>query len=108
MLDKEEMYRLLSAVTHGHDWAIRALSFSPVPKGDLRPYVGGAPVTMYKKTLDVDKLALLGFTAAEALARPVWDECNYAGWDKGRLIGVFERTFDDLQAAPGVRFWNRE
>ena len=108
MLDAEEMYRLLSAVSHGHDWAIRALSFRPVPKGDLRPYVGGVPVTMYEKTPDVDKLALLGFTAAESFAKPVWDKCNYAGWDKERLTGVFERTFDDLQAAPGVRFWNRE
>ena len=48
MLDEEEMYRLLSAVTHGHDWAIRGLGFSPVLEGDLRPAVGGVPVTMFK------------------------------------------------------------
>ena len=30
MLDKEEMYRLLSAVTHGQGWAIRWIGFSPV------------------------------------------------------------------------------
>ena len=41
MLDEEEMYRLLSAVTHGHNWAIRGLVFSPVLEGDLRPDVGG-------------------------------------------------------------------
>ena len=108
MLDKEEMYRLLSAVTHGHDWAIRALSFSPVPEGDLRPYVGGVPVIMFEKTLDVDKLALFGLTAAKAFAKPVWDKCNYAGWDKERLIGVLDSTFDELGASSGERFWYRE
>ena len=29
MLDEEEMYRLLSAVTHGHGWAIRGLGLQP-------------------------------------------------------------------------------
>ena len=81
MLDEEEMYRLLSAVTHGHDWAIRGLGFRPVPKSDLRPDVGGVPVTMFEKQVDVAKLALLGLIAAKAFARPVWDQCNYAGWD---------------------------
>ena len=100
MLDEEEMYRLLSAVTHGHDWAIRALGFSPIPKGDLRPYVGRVPVTMFEKTLDVDRLALLGLTAAKALAKPVWDKCNYAGWDKERLIGVLHSTFNKLWGGP--------
>ena len=66
MLDEEEMYRLLSAVTHGHGWAIRKLSFSPVLEGDLRPDVGGVPVTMFEKTAHIDYLALLGLTAAKA------------------------------------------
>ena len=105
MLDKEEMYRLLSAVTHGHDWAIRELSFSPVREGDPRPDVGGVPVTMFKKTADVDKLALLGLTAAEAFAKPVWDKCNYAGWDKERLIGVLDSTSDKLGLRASKRFW---
>ena len=108
MLDEEEMYRLLSAVTHGHDWAIRGLGFSPVLEGDLRPAVGGVPVTMFKKAVDVDKLALLGLIAAEAFAKPVWDKCNYAGWDKERLIGVLDSTFDKLGASSGERFWYRE
>ena len=105
MLDKEEMYRLLSAVTHGHDWALINLGFSPVPEGDLRPDVGGVPVTMFKKTVDINKLALLGLTAAEAFAKPVWDKCNYAGWDKERLIGVLDSTFDELRLRPSKRFW---
>lgn len=105
MLDEEEMYRLLSAVTHGHGWAIRVLGFSPVHEGDLRPDVGGVPVAMFKKTVDVDKLALLGLTAAGAFAKPVWDKCNYAGWNKERLIGVLDSTFDKLRLSSRKRFW---
>ena len=108
MLDEEEMYRLLSAVTHGHNWAIRGLVFSPVLEGDLRPDVGGVPVTMFKKAVGVDKLALLGLIAAEAFAKPVWDKCNYAGWDKERLIGVLDSTFDKLGLRASKRFWYGE
>ena len=40
-------------------------------EGDLRPDVGGVPVTMFKKAVGVDKLALLGLIAVEAFAKPV-------------------------------------
>ena len=99
------MYRLLSAITHGHDWAIRGLGFRPVPQSYLRSYVGGVPVTMYEKQVDVDKLVLLGLTAAKAFARPVWDQCNYAGWDNQRLIDVLDSTVDKLGAKSSERFW---
>ena len=106
MLDEEEMYRLLSAVTHGHDWAIRGLGFHPVPDGVLRPDVGGVPVTMFEKQVDVTKLALPGLIAAKAFARPVWDQCNYAGWDTERLIDVLDSTFDKLYLLnSSERFW---
>ena len=105
MLDEEEMYRLLSAVTHGHDWAIRGLGFRPVPQNDLRPEVGEESVTMFEKKVDVCKLALLGLIAAKAFARPVLYQCNYAGWDKQRLIDVLDSTFDKLGAKSSERFW---
>ena len=105
MLDEESKYRLLSAVAHGHEWAIRVLGFSPVPRGDRRPDVGGVPVTMFEKTVDVEKLAVFGLTMANAYAKPVWYKCNYAGWDKERLVGVFESTFDELRIQSSWRFW---
>ena len=72
---------------------------------DLRPAIGGVPVTMFEKVVDVDKLALLGLSAAKAFAKPVWDKCNYAGWDKERLIGVLDSTFDKLEPRASKRFW---
>ena len=105
MLDEEKMYRLLSAVTHGHDWAIRGLGFSPVPEGGLGRDVGGVPVITFEKQIDVNKLALLGLIAAKAIAKPVWDQCNYAGWDDERLIRVLDRASDKLGLRSIERFW---
>ena len=108
MLDEEVMYRLLSAVTHGHSWAIRQLSFAPVSKDRARTDVAGVSVTNFEKTVDVDRLALLGLSAAKAFAKPIWHECLYFGWDKMRLSAILNGTFDDLQAAQAVRFWHSE
>ena len=105
MLNEESMYRLLSAVTHGHVWAIRGLGFKPRAKSSLSRDVGGVPVTMFEKTVDTKALALFGFTAATAFAKPVWYKCNYAGWDKERLTGVLDSTFDELGAQSSSRFW---
>ena len=41
-------------------------------------------------------------------AKPVWYKCRYFGWDEERLIAVFDNTFDELRAAPGVLFWHNE
>ena len=106
MLDEESTYRLLSAVTHGHSWALIGLGFRPVFEGDLSPYVGGISVAMFEKTVNVTSLALFGLIMAKAFAKPVWDKCNYAGWNKERLIRVLDSTFDELLAKPTERFWH--
>ena len=108
MLDEEFMYRLFSAVTHGHSWALTNLGFSLVPEGDLNPDLGGASVRMLEKTVDVTKLALFGLVIARAFAKPVWHQCNYAGWDKEQLIGVLDNTFNKLLASSTERFWHGE
>ena len=108
MLDEESTYRLLSAVTHGHSWALTALGFTRAPEGDPSPDVGGVSVVVFEKTVNVTNLALSGLIMARAFAKPVWDTCNYAGWDKERLIGVLDSTFDELLAKPTERFWHGE
>ena len=105
ILDEEGMYRLSSAVIHGQSWATRTLSSRRVPKGDSKPTIGGVPVVRFQKHVDIDKLAPLGLTAAKAFAKPVWDNCNYAGWDKMRLIGVLDSTYDKLGLKLSERFW---
>ena len=108
MLDEESTYRLLSAVTHGHSWALMDLGFTRAPEGNPSPDVGGVSVAMFEKTVNVTNLALYGLTMARAFAKPVWDKCNYAGWDKERLIGVLDNTFDKLGLRASKRFWYGE
>ena len=107
MLDQEAMYRLLSAVAHGHDWAIRELSYGPVKGQDHRSSIGGSPVTMFEKTVDPKKIAWLGLISLGSLSRPVWYKCLYAGWDKERMKEILDRAFDSLSAREGPRFWNQ-
>ena len=91
ILDEEGMYRLSSAA---HPRAklrqLERLAHAACPKVNSKPTIGGVPVVRFQKHVDIDKLAPLGLTAAKALAKPVWDNCNYAGWDKMRLIGVLD------------------
>jgi len=104
MLDEEIMYRLLSAVTHGHWWAIKTLAFKPVDQpSDLR--IGEVPIYNFTKDINMEGLANLGLCAAKAFAKPVWYHCCYAGWDKAQLTTLLDRVFDKLQARRAVRFW---
>lgn len=105
MLDEEAMYRLLSAVAHGHFWAIRELSYKPMTDHPGGLHVGGVPVSAFEKTPNIKGMAYLGLGAAKALARPLWHQCSYFGWNKVRLMGILDSAFDKLHATPGVRFW---
>lgn len=105
MLNQESMYRLLSAVAHGHNWAIRELSYGPVKGKDYRSSLGGAPVRMFEKTVHPGKIAWLGLISIESIARPVWFRCRYAGWNKERMKRILDRTFDRLKARESLRFW---
>ena len=105
VLDQEEMYRLLSAVVHGHTWAIQSLSYSPVINASLPTSSFGVDTHPFRKCVDVDTQMLLAFTAVNTFARPIWYQCNYAGWDRGKLIELLERICDDLQIKAGERFW---
>jgi hypothetical protein len=105
MLDEEAMYRLLSAVAHGHQWAILGLGFEPTTDQAGGQHIGGVNVSNFQKTANLNGLAYLGMSAAKAFTRPLWNQCHYAGWDEARLTGILEGTFDKLQAKPTVRFW---
>lgn len=104
MLDEEVMYRLLSAVAHGHTWAITLLAFKVVSQtGD--PHMGAVPIHTLEKKLDARSLAELGLCAAKAFARPVWHHCCYFGWDKAKLAMLLDTVFDNLQVERVARFW---
>jgi len=94
MLDEEILYRLLSGVAHGHHWAINQLSYMPTQVADID--IGGVSAKPFEKTTELKGIALLGVTAVKALARPLWNQCRFFGWDALHLEQVFETAADGL------------
>jgi hypothetical protein len=82
-LGESELYRLMSAVAHGHHWAILALCYRqverPAPE-QLRD--GYKPM---KKIVHPAALLMLGATAGRVMGTVTWDQCLYYGWDRGNL-----------------------
>lgn len=102
VLDEGTAYRLLSGVAHGHSWAILGLGFKPA--GEVKE-IGGVAAKPYQKTDDIKGIAYLCVRTAKALARPLWNQCHYFGWDAHRLEEIFENVFDKSQATDAPRFW---
>lgn len=104
MLDEELAYRLLSAVAHGHTWAIQKLGFkeAAVPM----PPTSGVAVTAFEKhSGTIEGYCYLATRAAKSLGLPIWYWCLYFGWDKCRLTAALEATYDEMKATPAIRFW---
>ena len=104
VLDEGITYRILSAVVHGHHWAINQLGYKPV-MGDVD--LGGVLAKKFEKTDDLKGIALLGLCAMKALSRPLWNQCHYFGWDALQLEKILESVADKLSAKPKVRFWRK-
>jgi hypothetical protein len=108
MLDEGVSYRLLSAVAHGHFWALLQIGYKPLSGDSTGQSVGGVKVGLFEKAVDPMKLTYLGNKAARALAIPVWYQCRYFGWDEVRLAEILDRTFDKLHANPAACFWRQQ
>jgi hypothetical protein len=94
VLNDGKMYCLLSAVSHAHAYAIRGLNYLRFEPGD--DVLSNVPVLAFKKNANLPGLALLGLSASMAMARPLWNQCLYYGWDSLRFEEILERTFDGL------------
>ena len=105
MLNEEPLYRLLSAVAHGHHWAIQKLSFALVPSRDSTSAISGASLHGVTKEANVVGMAMLVFESAVALSRTTWYHGLYLGWERNRLVDVLESGFDRLNANASTRFW---
>lgn len=102
MLNEEKTYRLLSAVAHGHMWALINLGYRPT---DDQSEIAGVGFQIMKKTVLVHGMAYIGLSATKAIVRPIWYLWRYMGWEVAPLIELFEHVFDGLQANNNSRFW---
>jgi hypothetical protein len=105
ILNEERAYRLLSAVAHGHNWALLPLGFKRVQGAGGQANIGGVTTTVFDKTDSLRGFAYLGVRAARAFGIPLWNQCRYFGWYEARLLAIFKKSFDRLHATDAVRFW---
>ena len=73
-LGEGAMYRLLSAVAHGHLWAIQQLSFELLPKGTASAEAAG--YRAMTKVVNPAGLIYLALGAATAFGRASWNQCH--------------------------------
>lgn len=105
MLDEEISYRLLSAVAHGHHWAIVRLGFAPAHGPDIN--IGGVLAKPFQKAVNVEGIAWLAKISAKAFALPLWNQCLYNGWDKARLAGVLDTMANAIPVKKMECFWQK-
>lgn len=111
LLGEEFMYRLSSAMTHGHPMALQQLSFRLSDRGTrLFTDDSSEPVKMSSAEKYVAPISIraLTFVAVSSLAMPVWYQCQLFGWDTQRLTSILDRGFDKLRIAEGKRCWRSQ
>lgn len=89
MLDEEKIYRLLSAMIHGHPWALQRLGFNKVEKEGLQ---------YLEKGLQPVFVIFLCDQAIRAFHKTIRSKCRLFGWDVDEL----SRLFDNMQQQLGV------
>jgi hypothetical protein len=107
MLDDEGAYRLLSAMAHGHHWALQQLGFRVVndPKG-LDDWTNLKSSThLLEKHGDANSVAYLGLTAVRAFTRSFWYMCRFFGWQPKEAEKLLDGLYDNLRIRNELRFW---
>ena len=99
VLEEQKIYRVLSAVSHGHSWATRQLCYEQAGRD--------GQFWRFEKTVSIDGIAWQALAAARALGRALWHRCLYLGGDREALTKLLEQTFHTLGAASKARFWRR-
>jgi len=80
-LKEEETYRLLSSMTHGHQWALIPLGYIPIaeiPDGNL-----------LKKTISIESIGYLTFTGINAYQKMTNNKCKLYGWPLEEIQKAF-------------------
>ena len=95
-LGEEKLYRILSAMAHGHIWALTQLGFQ-APDAD--------EPTLLKKTMNSDAAAVLLMTAVDVLAKPMWAEARLFGYDLQRLKVLLDRGYREMGLNETRHFW---
>jgi hypothetical protein len=104
-LDRETTYRLLSAMTHAHHWALSELAFRKVKTDELpqcQENAQRATGHLLEKSLAPISVLFLSREAVYAFSIPIRHKCSLFGWDMKEC----QRILDSASAVMG--FEHRE
>lgn len=90
-------YRLLSAVAHGHSWALIGVAFQPSEKENMAVKRPKPIVLIY-----------VCWRAIEFFARALWAQVYLHGWKSGPFARLLEETYDSIGLVPERRFWRSQ
>jgi hypothetical protein len=100
VLNEEKIYRVLSAVSHGHSWAIRQLCYIEVgSEGRFR---------RFEKQVSIEGVTWQGLVAARSFGRALWHRCLYLGGNRKALAEVLETTLSAFHVGQDGRFWEHD
>jgi hypothetical protein len=100
-LDREAEYRLLSAVAHGHHWAIHQVGFRVIEITNSEGRVEKA----LEKHVHPGFILYVGNIAVTSFAKVIWYLWRLYGWNIDELEQLLNTIYDQLRYQRKLRFW---
>ena len=103
LLCERRTYAVLSAVVHGHPWAIAKALFRETEGPEV--VVEGVRLAQVERHDSPGLFVWSGQIVTEAYAKAVWTAGIYLGWDQSALMQALEGLFDRLELREETQFW---
>jgi len=87
-LNDESSYRLFSAMTHAHSWAVQQLGFK---KADSLTDMS------FEKSINIRAVEYLASTALTAFRKPIECKCRLFGWPDDEIVLKFDESMKNLK-----------
>jgi hypothetical protein len=100
VLGLDEIYRLLSGIAHGHQWA-RQIMYKQTGAAQ----VAGTEGVLLTKTLSTESFMLITHSGFLALTKLLWNRSRFWGSNTDQLEELVENAADQLQIKLQNRFW---
>ncbi len=106
ILNEEKAYRILSAVAHGHFWALQQLGMQTVIDQSTTSWDSiQADTKALQKHLRPEGVGYLCVMTASVFTKALWRASNLFDWDRVRLKEILESNFDRIGFSMAIRHW---
>lgn len=99
ILNKEQEYRLLSAMVHGRNWAIQSLGFEIIKEDQM--IFDGIKGGHLEKSLNYSSVSYLCTSALTSLANPILMKFKLYGWNAKPIAILMKRSQNELAKLMG-------